>query len=76
VLGVLAGLGHWLLISAFLAAPASLVAPFTYLQMIWATAYGYAVFGQLPDGFSALGMAIIVASGVGLVLHERRMAPR
>jgi S-adenosylmethionine uptake transporter len=44
--------------------------------MIWATAYGYAVFGQLPDGFSALGMAIIVASGVGLVLHERRMAPR
>lgn len=76
VLGVLAGLGHWLLIGAFLAAPASLVAPFTYLQMIWATAYGYAVFGQLPDGLSALGMAIIVASGVGLVLHERRMAPR
>ena len=76
VLGVLAGLGHWLLIGAFLAAPASLVAPFTYLQMIWATAYGYAIFGQLPDGLSALGMAIIVASGVGLVLHERRMAPR
>lgn len=76
VLGVLAGLGHWLLISAFLAAPASLVAPFTYLQMIWATAYGYVIFGQLPDGLSALGMAIIVASGVGLVLHERRMAPR
>lgn len=76
VLGVLAGLGHWLLIGAFLAAPASLVAPFTYLQMIWATAYGYAVFGQLPDGLSAVGMAIIVASGVGLVLHERRMAPR
>jgi drug/metabolite transporter (DMT)-like permease len=76
VLGVLAGLGHWLLIGAFLAAPASLVAPFTYLQMIWATAYGYAVFGQLPDGLSAVGMAIIVASGVGLVLHERRLAPR
>ena len=75
VLGVLAGLGHWLLISAFLAAPASLVAPFTYLQMIWATAYGYAIFGQLPDGFSAVGMTIIVASGVGLVLHERRQRP-
>ena len=75
-LGVFAGLGHWFLIGAFLAAPASLVAPFTYLQMIWATAYGYAIFGQLPDGLSAVGMAIIVASGVGLVLHERRMAPR
>ena len=72
VLGLLAGLGHWLLISAFLAAPASLVAPFAYLQMIWATAYGYAVFNQLPDGVSAFGMAIIVASGVGLVLRERR----
>jgi drug/metabolite transporter (DMT)-like permease len=72
VLGLLAGVGHWLLITAFLAAPASLVAPFTYLQMIWATIYGYVIFGQLPDGLSAIGMAIIVASGIGLVIHERR----
>jgi drug/metabolite transporter (DMT)-like permease len=73
LLGVFAGLGHYLLIGAFLAAPASLVAPFAYLQMIWATLYGYVVFGQLPDGFSAIGMAVIVASGIGLVWHERRM---
>jgi drug/metabolite transporter (DMT)-like permease len=73
LLGVFAGLGHYLLIGAFLAAPASLVAPFAYLQMIWATLYGYVVFGQLPDGVSAIGMAVIVASGVGLVWHERRM---
>jgi drug/metabolite transporter (DMT)-like permease len=72
LLGLFAGVGHWLLISAFLAAPATLVAPFAYLQMIWATAYGYAIFHQLPDGISAIGMAIIVASGVGLVLRERR----
>jgi len=76
VLGVLAGLGHYLLIGAFLAAPASLVAPFTYLQMIWATLYGYFIFGQLPDHWSALGMTVIVASGIGLVWHERRMHPR
>jgi drug/metabolite transporter (DMT)-like permease len=75
LLGLLAGFGHWLLISAFLAAPASLVAPFTYLQMIWATLYGYLVFAQLPDGLSAAGMAVIVASGIGLFLHERRMRP-
>ena len=74
LLGLLAGLGHWMLISAFLMAPASLIAPFTYLQMIWATLYGYLVFGQLPDGISAIGMAVIVASGVALVLHERRRA--
>ena len=72
LLGFLAGIGHWMLISAYLRAPAALVAPFTYLQMIWATMYGYVVFGQLPDGFSALGMAVIVASGIGLILHERR----
>jgi drug/metabolite transporter (DMT)-like permease len=76
VLGLFAGLGHWLLINAYLRAPASLIAPFTYLQVIWATLYGYLVFGQLPDGFSALGMAVIVASGVALVIHERRIAHR
>ena len=76
VLGLLAGLGHWLLIGAFLRAPASLIAPFTYLQMIWATLFGFLIFGQLPDRISAVGMAVIVASGVALVLHERRMAPR
>jgi drug/metabolite transporter (DMT)-like permease len=75
VLGVLAGVGHWMLINAFLMAPASLLAPFFYLQMIWATLYGYLIFNQLPDGLSALGMAVIVASGVALVLHERRRAP-
>ena len=74
LLGLLAGVGHWMFISAFLMAPASLLAPFTYVQMVWATIYGYLVFNQLPDRFSALGMAVIVASGVALVIHERRNA--
>ena len=74
-LGILAGVGHWALIAAFLRAPASLVAPFTYLHMIWATLWGFVIFDQLPDGISALGMAVVVASGVGLVLHERRRVP-
>jgi drug/metabolite transporter (DMT)-like permease len=76
VLGLLAGVGHWCLISAFLRAPASLIAPFTYAQMIWATVYGYLIFDQLPDRLSMLGMLVIVASGVGLVLRERRGAMR
>jgi hypothetical protein len=41
-----------MLITAFLMAPATLLAPFTYLHMIWATMYGYLVFGQLPDKLS------------------------
>jgi drug/metabolite transporter (DMT)-like permease len=72
LLGLFAGVAHWLIISAFLIAPASLLTPFTYLQMIWATLFGYLVFGQLPDGWSALGMSIIVASGLALALQERR----
>ncbi len=74
VLGLLAGLGHSMLIGAFLKAPASLLAPFTYVHMLWATAWGWLVFGQLPDGVSALGMALIIASGVALFVYERRVA--
>ena len=42
--------------------------------MLWATLFGYVVFGQLPDRWSALGMTIIVGSGVLLALLERRRA--
>ena len=71
LLGVLAGLGHWFVTRAFLAAPASLLTPFAYLQVVWATAWGYVVFGQLPDGISLVGMAVIVASGMLLAWKER-----
>jgi drug/metabolite transporter (DMT)-like permease len=72
--GLFAGLGHGLMIRAYSQAPASLLAPFTYLQMLWATVFGMLFFGQHPDAISALGMTIIVASGVMLVLWERRHA--
>jgi len=72
LLGLLAGAGHWFLTVAFQRAPASLLAPFTYLHMIWATCYGFFLFGQLPDAISGLGMAVIVLSGIGLMFHERR----
>jgi drug/metabolite transporter (DMT)-like permease len=68
LLGVLAGVGHWCLTNAYLAAPASLLTPFTYLQMLWATAFGVVLFDQHPDRLSALGMAIILASGLALAL--------
>ena len=71
-LGLLAGLGHWCFIEAFVRAPASLLAPFTYLHLVWATFYGFLVFGQLPDRVAVLGMVVIISSGVALGLHERR----
>jgi drug/metabolite transporter (DMT)-like permease len=61
-------------ISAYLLAPASVLTPFTYLQMMWATLYGFAIFGQLPDRWSTLGIAIIVASGLSPALRGPRRA--
>jgi len=72
MLGVFAGTGHWLIIAAYGRAPASLLTPFTYLQMIWATLFGYLVFGHLPDRWSAIGMSVIVISGLLLALREQR----
>ena len=72
LLGALAGLGHWFLTRAYMMAPASQLTPFTYLQIVWATAFGFLVFGQHPDGWSAVGMSIIAASGLLLAGAERR----
>jgi drug/metabolite transporter (DMT)-like permease len=74
LLGLFAGLGHWFVIATYLLAPASLMTPFTYVQMIWAVAYGYLVFGQLPDRWSAVGIGVIVVSGIYLAVKERRRA--
>ena len=74
LLGLFAGVGHLLLTRAYLRAPASLLAPFTYLQIVWATAFGFAFFGQFPDDWSFAGMAVIVASGLALAWQERQRA--
>lgn len=71
-LGVLGGCGHFLLIRAFRHAPASLLSPFIYLQLVWAIALGAIVFGNWPDFPSLLGMAIIVGSGIFLAVSLRR----
>ncbi|HZQ61413.1 MAG TPA: DMT family transporter [Casimicrobiaceae bacterium] len=76
ILGLCSGLGHWLITGAYLRAPAALLTPFTYLQLVWATLYGYALFAQLPDRWSALGMVVIVASGLLLALQQRSQLAR
>lgn len=74
-LGILGGSGHYLLTRAFRHAPASVLSPFIYVQLIWATLLGALVFGHWPGSFSFLGMAIIVGSGLWLALAARRGAP-
>jgi drug/metabolite transporter (DMT)-like permease len=71
-LGVLASLGHFLLIRAFEHAPPSVLAPFVYSQLVAVLALGYAVFGDFPDGWSLLGMAIIVLAGAWVAARQAR----
>ena len=73
-LGVFAGLGHWLMISAFLRAQASQLTAFAYLQMAWPLLFGWLLFGQFPDAVSIAGMAVIVTAGFWLAWQERRRA--
>jgi drug/metabolite transporter (DMT)-like permease len=71
IIGVLSATGHALVIFAFGKAKASTLAPFSYVQLIWAALFGYMIFGSLPDRWIALGTAIIVASGLYTIHRER-----
>ena len=68
---LLAAMGEIMVIRAFEIAEAVVVAPMHYSLMIWATMYGWLVFGQLPDGWTWLGTAIILATGLYLINRER-----
>ena len=61
-----------LIISAYKAGEAVIVAPMQYSQILWATAYGMLFFDETPDGATVLGAAIIIASGLYIVLRESR----
>ena len=70
--GTLAAAGHFLLTAAFREAPASLIAPVSYMHLVWAAGLGWLVFGHLPDLPSAIGIAAIGAAGVAVALSSRR----
>ena len=74
-LGTFGALGHWLLILAHRRAPASVLAPFFYAQLLWATLLGFLVFGETPDRWTLIGGAIVMASGLYLVARERARVP-
>jgi S-adenosylmethionine uptake transporter len=74
-MGVVATTGHLLLTQAFRFAPAGILAPFQYLEIISATALGYLVFGDLPDDLTVIGVTIIVGSGL-YIFHRERMNAR
>ena len=73
--GFFAAASYVLIAEAFRHAEAGLLAPFQYLEIIGATAAGYLVFGEFPDGMTWVGIAVILASGLYVVYRERSRAP-
>lgn len=73
--GVLGAAGHLLQIRAYRYAPASLLAPFLYLQIVAAATLGWLVWGQFPDAVSWLGIAVICGSGASLAVWEWKRKP-
>ena len=67
-LGMMGALG---IIAAYRTAPAVIVAPMQYSQIIWAALYGWLFFGEAIDLFTGLGTGVIIASGIYIVLREQ-----
>jgi drug/metabolite transporter (DMT)-like permease len=72
VIGILGALGHFMLIRAHALAPATVLSPFGYAQLVVVLTLGWLVFGQLPDGIALTGIALIAGSGLGLIIASRR----
>lgn len=71
VIGIVATGGQWLVILAHRIAPASVLAPIFYAQLIWSATTGYLVFHNLPDEWTGVGAAIIIGSGLYTAHRER-----
>lgn len=74
-LGLFVGIGsavaHAMIVFAFERASASTLAPFSYLQLVWASVLGYVMFQTIPDRWILAGSALIVISGIYTVHRER-----
>lgn len=71
-IGVASTLGQWIVVLAFRYADASVLAPFSYTQLLWVSLLGFLVFGEIPDAWTVVGAGFIVASGL-YTAHRERM---
>jgi drug/metabolite transporter (DMT)-like permease len=71
LVGVASTAGQWIVVLAFRYADASVLAPFSYIQLVWVSILGFLIFGELPDIWTTSGAAFIVASGLYTAHRER-----
>jgi len=69
--GLLAGIANVLMMRAALAAPATLIGPTQYSQMLWAILLGYVIFGDKVDAPMLVGMVLIIGSGFLTLMREK-----
>jgi drug/metabolite transporter (DMT)-like permease len=75
-MGLFSGFGHYLLIRAHRLAPAAVLAPFIYGEIVWMIALGFLVFGDVPNRWTLAGVAVVILSGLYLLYRERVIGPR
>jgi drug/metabolite transporter (DMT)-like permease len=71
LIGVASTAGQWIVVLAFRYADASVLAPFSYTQLLWVSILGFLIFGEIPDIWTVTGAAFIVASGLYTAHRER-----
>jgi drug/metabolite transporter (DMT)-like permease len=71
VTGGASTVAQWLVVLAFQQARASVLAPFSYSQLVWSGLLGYTIFGNVPDSWTLLGATVIIASGLYTAHRER-----
>jgi drug/metabolite transporter (DMT)-like permease len=71
LIGVIATAGHFLIVRAYDHAEASLLAPLAYTEMIMAVIAGWWFFGDFPDGWTFVGVGILIASAIYISIRER-----
>jgi len=74
--GVIGGLGQIFLTSSYRFADASVLAPFTYVSMLWALLIGFVIFDEVASLAMLSGAGLIIAAGVAIVLRERQLGLR
>ena len=72
-IGLIATATHLLIVIAFSMAPASILAPFQYVEIVSATIFGLVLFGDFPNPLQWFGILIIIGSGIYIFLRERRL---
>ena len=70
-IGLASTAGQWIVVLAFRYADASVLAPFSYTQLLWVSILGFVIFGEVPDVWTVTGAVFIVGSGLYTAHRER-----